>query len=68
MSAKVDTRSLRIFARTIFGFAQNPQGDNNTIPVHQGMNAHFDEIKSILSDKGYEAEAKELETKRVDLG
>ena len=45
-----------------FSFAQNTQGDNNTISVHQSMNAHLDEIKSILSDKGYEAEAKELET------
>lgn len=26
------------------------------------MNAHLDEIKNTLSDKGYEAEAKELET------
>ncbi|OIR46064.1 hypothetical protein BJP08_00170 [Corynebacterium sp. NML140438] len=51
-----------------FGFAQNMQGDNNIISVHQGMIAHLDEIKNILSDKGYEAKAKELETKRVDLG
>ena len=45
-----------------FGFAQNTQGDNNTTSVYQGMTAHLDEIRNILSDKGYEAEAKELET------
>lgn len=45
-----------------FGFAQNTQGDHNTITVQQSMNMHLEEIKKILRDHGHEVDAQELET------